>query len=343
MRVMVISPVFGGAHPIAASVQRALSQLGHEALLVDLRSFQSRYHELRQSAESSEAAGVQFYEEVELHLTHLVVEHTPELMLSMALAPLTQKFLVELRRREIVTASWFVEDCRRFPMWQWQASWFDHFFVIQDEPIVEEVKQAGARNVWYLPNAGDALLARATPLSEGEKSHFGTDICFMGAPYPNRVELFSKLGGFSLGLWGKGWSEHEETLPGVVREGSRLVSPEEESKIYRASKILINLHSSAGDESSQLNDFLNPRTFTAALCGVFQLIDERTLLPQAFDIGPEVVTFSGTEDLCEKLTYFLNHADERETRVRAARERALREHTYEVRMAQALSMMGLSD
>jgi spore maturation protein CgeB len=165
----------------------------------------------------------------------------------------------------------------------------------------------------------------------------------MGAPYPNRVELFSKLGGFSLGLWGKGWSDHEATLPGMVREGSRLVSPEEESKIYRASKILINLHSSAGDDSSQLNDFLNPRTFTAALCGVFQLIDERTLLPQAFDIGPEVVTFSGTEDLCEKLTYFLSHADEREACVRAARARALREHTYEIRFSQALSMMGLSD
>jgi spore maturation protein CgeB len=261
----------------------------------------------------------------------------------MALAPLTQQLLEGLRSRGIVTASWFVEDCRRFSMWQWQASWFDHFFVIQDEPNIGEVEQAGGREVRYLPCAWEASLAAQAPLSAEDQQHYGTDICFMGSPYPNRVKFFSTLKGFSVGLWGKGWSKHEHQLPGMVREGERLVSPAEEHKIYSASKVLINLRSTSKKDSDASKQFLNPRTFTAAMCGVFQFIDERSLLSRAFEPGKEIATFSGPKELQEKLHYFLSHPDERAAYVYAARDRALREHTYEVRLEQALAMMGLDE
>ncbi|MEC9464585.1 MAG: hypothetical protein VX834_02295, partial [Myxococcota bacterium] len=131
---MVITPLFGGAHPIAESCQRAFTRLGHEAVLADLRPMQDRYHELKRDSESDESAGALFYSEVEANLIQTLDSFRPDLVFSMALAPLKKSFLDLLRTRSVVSACWFVEDCNRFPMWQWQAGWFDHFFLIQEGP-----------------------------------------------------------------------------------------------------------------------------------------------------------------------------------------------------------------
>jgi spore maturation protein CgeB len=341
VKIIVVSPIFGGGLPIAASTHRALCRLGHDAILMDLSTFQTRYRALLPSNQNKDQGGELLYREVETVLLEAVERHEPQLFLSLALAPLTERFLTTLRGRGVVTASWFVEDCNRFTMWKWQANWFDHFFLIQDEPLISEVKRAGGRAVHYLPCAGEASLAVQPPLTDEERHHYGSDISFMGSPYPNRVQLFSTLGEFSIGLWGRGWSKYAAQLPGMVREGERLISLDEEAKIYAASHLIINQHSSTDNDTGASKQFLNPRTFTAALCGVFQFIDERTLLPRSFEPGKEVATFANPEELKRKLHYFLAHPVERATMADAARERALREHTYEARLDQAMGIMGL--
>lgn len=110
------------------------------------------------------------------------------------------------------------------------------------------------------------------------------------------------------------------------------VTPEECVKIFNATSINLNLHSSVqADELVTFGDFINPRTFELAACQAFQLVDKRSLLPEAFS-RDELVTFSSMDELIEKIDHFSNNPDECRTYVENARRRVLSEHTYVDRM-----------
>jgi spore maturation protein CgeB len=84
---------------------------------------------------------------------------------------------------------------------------------------------------------------------------------------------------------------------------------------------------------------LNPRTFELAACGAFQLVDERELLSECFKVGEEIVTFSSVADLKDKIEYYRDRPEERRRIAARARERVLREHTYEKRLEQMLTLI----
>jgi spore maturation protein CgeB len=86
-------------------------------------------------------------------------------------------------------------------------------------------------------------------------------------------------------------------------------------------------------------DYLNPRTFDLAATGAFQLVDRRAQLPEFFKPKEEVTTFQNLAEAREKIDYFLAHEEERLRVARKGRERCLRDHTYRVRMAQALEII----
>jgi len=83
-------------------------------------------------------------------------------------------------------------------------------------------------------------------------------------------------------------------------------------------------------------DFVNPRTFELALCGAFQLVDRRTLLPELFD-DDELAQFGSLPELKERLAYFLAHPEARAAFAARARQRALTDHTYAARMETLLA------
>jgi spore maturation protein CgeB len=114
-------------------------------------------------------------------------------------------------------------------------------------------------------------------------------------------------------------------------QGSR-VQTEDTVKIFNAAKINLNLHSSLkAEEAVTHGDFVNPRTFEIAACGAFQLVDERTHMPELFT-PEEMATFGSMEDLKAKLEYYFAHPEERERIAGLGRSRVLAEHTYAGRM-----------
>jgi spore maturation protein CgeB len=103
-------------------------------------------------------------------------------------------------------------------------------------------------------------------------------------------------------------------------------------RIYSASQINLNLHSSM--QSRELvpqGDFVNPRTFELAACGVFQLVDRRALMPELF-ADDELAGFNSMRELIEKIDYFLAHPEVRAAFAERGRQRVLRDHTYHKRM-----------
>ncbi len=337
LRVLVVGPVYGGSYPVACFVADALKRLGHSVSFLDLTCFQPGYEEIQKWEHSNETLGA-----LERFLSELVERRagtfSPDLVLVLAQAPVKGKSLERLRQRGIPVAYWFVEDFRRMPYWRGVAPATDVFFVIQREGQ-DEIRASGAPCVRYLPLAAHRGTHEPIDLSPEERERYGGPVSFVGAGYLNRRRFMERLAALDLKIWGNEWDRASRTLEKIIQEGGRRVSTEETVKIFNASKINLNLHSSPCHEDvDPFGDFVNPRTFEIAACGGFQLVDRRSLLSEVF-AEHEIALFESLEEAREKVLYFLQHEGERLEYARAGRCRVLEEHTYELRVKELLGVL----
>ena len=83
------------------------------------------------------------------------------------------------------------------------------------------------------------------------------------------------------------------------------------------------------------------RDFEVPMSGGFYMVEYMEELEEFFDIGKEIVCYSGSEDLVDKIKYYLEHDNQREGIRRAGYERALRNHTWHKRFEMAFKQMGM--
>jgi spore maturation protein CgeB len=334
LRVLLVLPMYGGSLPVGRSCARALAGLGALVEVFEAPDFYPAFcalEGLRVTPERLDYLEQSFLQVVSQAVLAKTETFEPDLVLALAQAPLSRQALKRLRRDGVPTAMWFVEDYRLFPYWEAYAPLYDIFAVIQREPFAAKLAEIGVAKSLYLPLAADPDFHKPLALTAVERRKLGSDVSFMGAGYPNRRRAFRELMHFDFKIWGNDW-DGEAALAAQLQDPTRRVTPEETVKIFGASKINLNLHSST--EPGVLvprGDFVNPRTFELAMCGAFQLVDRRALLPELFAEG-ELATFSDIAELREKIAYYLAHEDERALIAAKARARALREHTYAARM-----------
>lgn len=341
----VVGPMYGGSLPIARYVAKGFAELKQRSRLFDFDAFFGPFQAMDTWFKDKRRAAPIQATYVEM-LSQLILESLDErpidILIALAQAPLTPRLLTELRARGIVTAMWFVEDGRRFPTWKEISRHYDYMFVIQKEPFISQVRDAGAGSVMYLPLGVDADIHAPGILTQDERNRFGSDVSFVGAGYNNRRQMFASLANFDFKIWGNEWPGMKP-FDRLVQERGRRISPEEYVKIFNASKVNLNLHSSSErDGVEPLGDFVNPRTFELAGCGAFQLVDKRVNLPELFEYDTEVATFETRQEMVEKIDYYLAHPEQREAIAQRARERALKDHTYGNRLSQMLEHI-LSD
>lgn len=336
LRVLVVTPLYGGSHPIALHAHRALGALGHDAQLLDLAEFLPAFQKLAGfGARESRRRATEslFCDSLGDGVASRVEEHGFDLVLALAQAPLGPRAIEAIRAAGALTAFWFVEDRRVFPYWREVAGAYDHVFTIQTGDALTDMRSVGARAVDYLPCAAEPSVHRPLRLSPRDRATFGSDVSFVGAGYRNRREAFRRFLDMDFRLWGSDW-EGAQAYTGVLERGGARVSGEDSVRIWNASKINLNLHSSTYcDGVDPRGDFVNPRTFEIAACGAFQIVDRRTLLGAAFEPGREIVTVDSVSEMKDAARYFLDHPAERAAVAEAGRARVLREHTYERRMA----------
>jgi spore maturation protein CgeB len=343
LHVAVVGPIYGGSLPIARYVVAALEALGHRVSWIDHSLHRSSYDALGTYRDARHRHMMQgrFAEVLSLStITHLS-EDPPDLVLAIAQAPLTLAVLEHLRKKKFLTAMWFVENYRHLTYWQQLAAGYDYWFVIQQAECQEALKRAGARYVGYLPMAADPAVHKPLALSDVERTEYGADLAFVGAGYPNRRTLLPRWLSkeWTFKLWGNEWEGAAELAPVLQRGGAR-IDTEACMKVFNASAINLNLHSCAGEALDPQADFVNPRTFELAACGAFQLTDDRSLLPDLFT-EEEVVRFQRVEEVPALIRRWLDDTSGRRTIAEAARQRVLRQHTYEHRMKELLAAIGL--
>lgn len=341
LRVLVVLPMYGGSLPIGRYCVRALESLGICLRVFEAPEFYSAFTGLRRldlAPEMISSLEHSFLQLVGQAIFAHVQSFEPHLVLAMAQAPMGKNLLLRLKRLGIRTAMWFVEDYALFQYWKLYAPLYDLFCVIQKEPFFEELAAIGQKQVLYLPLAAQPDFHTAYTLTSEERKDYQADIAFLGAGYPNRRLAFRPLAGKNFKIWGSDW-DGEELLAGNIQRQGQRISAEESRKIYCASTINLNLHSSVHTDSLVSHgDFVNPRTFELAAMGAFQLVDKRRLLPELFT-DEEMATFDTVEEMYSKIEYYLHHPKERAAITAKAQKRVLACHTYAQRMQTLLAYL----
>jgi spore maturation protein CgeB len=346
LRVLVVSPIAGGSLPIARYATRALSALGHDVRLLDLSGFHQGLNGLaefgaRRRRQAELESG--FCNVLGMGVAAACETFAPDVVLALAQAPLDARALAAIGRTGAIRALWFVEDFRRFTYWREVAAQYDHVFTIQTDSCFAALRTATDARLTYLPCAFDPEEHRPLQLSDAERDAFGSDVSFVGAGYRNRRQGLRRFLDLDFRIWGSDWNGAPD-LERVVQRDSARISTEDSVRIFNATRVNLNLHSSTyHDDVDPQGDFVNPRTFELAGCGAFQIVDRRALLPAVLTPGREVAVASSVAEMRDLTRHYLAHADERLAIAARSHGRALAGHTYQHRMRELIAAVVAQD
>ena len=341
LRIVVVSPMYGGSLPISGYLERGFRALGYTTLLVDNSVAWDLYKTATEGVKAKHTSK-QLGDMIATFLGEWsyarVSEFSPDICIVLAQAPVGPAFAARLLRDGVVTAFWYVENWRHLPYWKDIARFYDVFFHIQPGEFEQQLAKAGARCTAYVQTGCDPDIHKPIELSDEDRKEFQCDVSFAGAGYCNRVQTFKGLTDYRFKIWGVDWPSRE-LQPLVCGEGERF-TPERFTKIVAGSSINLNLHSSATHEGVDPQcDAINPRVFEIAACGGFQLCDPCIGLDTLFDFDTELPIYRNLAELRSKINYYLKRPEERQRIAGAARDRALRDHTYEKRAQQMLDVI----
>ena len=102
-------------------------------------------------------------------------------------------------------------------------------------------------------------------------------------------------------------------------------------KIFRLSKINLNM------TAKSIKTALPLRIWDILACGGFVMTNYQSEIPEYFEIGADLETYSSKEELLDKCHYYLTHEEERMQIAANGRKKALQQHTLELRLAELVA------
>jgi len=88
-----------------------------------------------------------------------------------------------------------------------------------------------------------------------------------------------------------------------------------------------------------ISDDLNYRTFETLGCQTFLLTNHTPGLDELFEVGKHLITYDSTDDLIQKINYYLNNDIERNEIAKNGYEHVINNHTYLKRMEQLMEIL----
>ncbi|MFB7637342.1 CgeB family protein [Peribacillus butanolivorans] len=283
----------------------------------------------------------------EENVVSLAAELRPDLLLVLLGDTFPIDQVKAIREMGIKTAVWFTDDPYYTDVTTNLAPYY-HYVFTQEISCVSYYQLLGCPQVHYLP------LAVNTKVFHYQKARkdnsIPIDVCFMGSGWNNRISLFDEIAPFlskkNTLIVGSRWDRmrNYHLLSDKIRFG--FLSPSESARLINQSKIVINNHRLYDDttlfnrNSNKLTALsINPRTFEISACGAFQLSDIRQELQRYYEIGKEIETYKSPSELTEKIDYYLNHDEERNTIAQRGYIQTLKSHTYTKRLSTLLKLI----
>jgi spore maturation protein CgeB len=244
------------------------------------------------------------------------------------------------RRSGAPTVNWFADDHWRFRGFTDRLGPAFDWCVTTDEDSLPRYADAGISNVILSQWACNRYVYEPTP------SHSTRGVTFVGRAHSDRPEIVQRAreAGFDVECWGRGWPNGR-------------VSTSEMVDIFSTSTINLNLANSSkhplwrvlagrmlgyGGSFGERPPQIKGRTFEIPGCGGFQLTEYVPHLERYFELEREVSVYRTTEDLIERIAYWINNPEERRDVAAAGYRRVMAEHTYDHRFASIFASMGLS-
>ncbi len=149
---------------------------------------------------------------------------------------------------------------------------------------------------------------------------YQSDVAFIGRPNtPERAEFMQALAQkFDLKLWGSGWEKYG--MSAVATD----VYAAEYRQICAGSKVMLGWNI---DPTIDL--YFSNRTWYTLGCGGFLLTAYSPSLEEIFGRGKELDWFESFEECCAKITYYLQHDEERRKIAAAGYQSAHNEYSYD--------------
>lgn len=206
-------------------------------------------------------------------------------------------------------------------------------YVTTKSYAVDDMKQLGCRDVYYIGNAFQRDFHRPYNLTADEQKRFHCDVSFIGAFERERAEsiMFLADHGIKVDIWGSQlWREFCDSHPNLAFRGTELIN-EDYCKALSGSRISLCFLRKVN------KDLQTTRSVEIPACGSFMLAERTTEHQEMFREDEEAVFFSNNEELLEKCRYYLEHEELRRRIAQAGHERCMAsDYSYEGRIRMIL-------
>lgn len=287
-------------------------------------------------------------------LLRLITKERPDLFFAFMFTDEFAPAILDEIKTLTKSVAWFADDTWRVP--NYSRHWAPHFTAaVTTTPFAPlSYAQYGVENVLVSQWAHNPFLWKPTPATKN------IAVSLIGQRTHRRENLIERLraAGIAVVVRGWGWPEGR-------------VSHEDMIRIIASSKITLNLNDPPSIFSPKafgrlilrhsidrfvpsfhfLDNFaawrqfglpqIKARPFELAGMGGFVISGAADGMERYYRENEEMVFYRDTDDLIQKITYYLKHDAERERIAEAARRRTLSEHTYVARFRKLFSELGL--
>lgn len=326
MRVLVVGPL--DADSFADNVISALRQMGHEVFAAGPARHTPRNPRLSNAVHILSDRVASLDEASQRHVVEAAEQHKPSVVLTMdsRLRPAT---VAKLKAHAGRVALWFPDHVANLGRHEAFLAPYDRIF-LKNPDLVRQLQTVHGLPVAYMPEA-------ANPLWHHPVGDYGTDphIVVAGNVHPTRAILLRRLldAKVPIRIYGPalaGWIDFPDVRAAQV---GRSVHREEKSKVFRGARgVLNNLHPAEWSGS-------NCRLFEAAACGAAVLTEWRPAMSDLFDREAELVPWATFDELVDQCRFVLADDLPAAPIADAASARALRDHTYDIRLNEILQAL----
>ena len=183
---------------------------------------------------------------------------------------------------------------------------------------VAELKALGCKRVIFCGNAYDPFFHKPVTLDEEDKKKLGGRVGFIGTWEFSRAHSMHCLAraGFHVRIWGVGWERCWLSHPNLIIEKKPLWGEKYGKAISSFDINLCFLR--------KINrDLQTTRSVEIPACGAFMLAERTEEHLSLFEEGKEAEFFGSTDELIEKVRYYLANPALREKIAAAGRQRCV--------------------
>lgn len=193
--------------------------------------------------------------------------------------------------------------------------------------LIDKIKEAGGKRVEYLALGYDPKFNYPSePDNTEERKKYGSDIAFVGSWDKEREEWLNHLADSDLKIWGGRWNDGNPRLRAKWQGYA-----DDFPKICSSSKIVLDVL------RKQMQPAISLKAFEVSACKGFFMSNKGGEIPDFFEEGKEIVTFSDPKDMVEKVKFYLNQPELREE-ISEAANRRVQPYSYVERTKRVLEV-----